>query len=179
MAEAELTQVDVPVRFDDYILTYAQMEAVDREVGVDPALWRERLDEVDPETRGGWEYCMAMTAPLCAAVETDRRAVVAQLAAIFDEVDVILCPTSADAAFAAEGPMPTQVGGVDCHPGMHVLPTMLANLVNLPAISVPAGLTSSGMPVGLQIIGPRFREDICLAIAARYEAAHPWPRLAP
>jgi Asp-tRNA(Asn)/Glu-tRNA(Gln) amidotransferase A subunit family amidase len=32
------------------------------------------------------------------------------------------------------------------------------------------------MPVGLQIIGPRHREDLLLAVAARYEAAQPWPR---
>jgi aspartyl-tRNA(Asn)/glutamyl-tRNA(Gln) amidotransferase subunit A len=56
---------------------------------------------------------------------------------------------------------------------------MLANLANLPAISVPAGLASDGMPVGLQIIGPRHREDLLLAVAARYEAARPWPRHAP
>jgi aspartyl-tRNA(Asn)/glutamyl-tRNA(Gln) amidotransferase subunit A len=35
------------------------------------------------------------------------------------------------------------------------------------------------MPVGLQIIGPRHREDLLLAAAARYEAVRPWPRHAP
>jgi amidase len=68
------------------------------------------------------------------------------------------------------------VNGVRGHGGMAVLFAMLANLVNLPAINVPAGITDGGLPVGLQIVADRFREDVCLRLARVAEQAMPWPR---
>jgi aspartyl-tRNA(Asn)/glutamyl-tRNA(Gln) amidotransferase subunit A len=47
--------------------------------------------------------------------------------------------------------------------------TIVFNSTGLPAISVPIGLTKENMPVGVQIIGPPFREDIILSIAYCYE----------
>ena len=49
-----------------------------------------------------------------------------------------------------------------------------ANLAGLPAISVPCGFTSEGLPVGLQVIGPRCGEEIVLRLALAFEQAHSW-----
>jgi aspartyl-tRNA(Asn)/glutamyl-tRNA(Gln) amidotransferase subunit A len=122
---------------------------------------------------------MGATLPKMAKVEQARRALVEQVAAIFDDVDLLVTPMTCRTAFAAEGPMPTEVAGVPGHGGMAVIHAMLASLVNLPAISIPAGLASDGLPVGMQVIGPRFREDLVLAAAHRYEGVNPWPRHAP
>jgi Asp-tRNA(Asn)/Glu-tRNA(Gln) amidotransferase A subunit family amidase len=75
--------------------------------------------------------------------------------------------------------MPTEICGQPTHAGMSVPFAMLANLVNLPAISVPAGLTGDGLPVGLQVVADRFREDVCLRLARIMEQAAGWPRHAP
>ena len=171
--------VDARLTLSDYTRIYASIEGVDKFVGIDPVLWQTRLDELDPRSAPGWTFLSARTLPEAAAVEDDRRALVRQLASVFDEVDLLLTPTASVEPFAAEGPMPTEVDGVATHMGMSVALTFLASLVNLPAISVPCGLTASGLPVGLQIIGPRYREDLVLAAAARLEVARPWPRLAP
>jgi aspartyl-tRNA(Asn)/glutamyl-tRNA(Gln) amidotransferase subunit A len=57
--------------------------------------------------------------------------------------------------------------------------TMLANLCWNPACSVPAAPTADGLPVGLQIMGRRHADDVVLRLARIFEAAAPWPRLAP
>jgi len=45
------------------------------------------------------------------------------------------------------------------------------NVWGLPAISVPCGFTKGGLPVGLQIAGPHWREDLVLRLAYAYERA--------
>ena len=173
------TLVDRPVELDDYIVLYDRIEGVDQFVGVDPDLWQHHLDDLDPDVAPGWVATPSVTLPKLAKVEEQRRRLVALVAEVFADVDLVLTPMSARPPFAAEGPMPTEVAGVSGHGGMAVIHGMLANLVNLPAMSLPAGTTAEGLPVGLQVIAPRFREDLLLAVAARYEAARPWPRLCP
>ncbi len=179
VAATGATLVDTAVQLEDYTLTYAFIEGVDKFVGIDPDLWEHRLDELDPLSAPGWRYMSQRTLPWQAAVEDDRRRLVQQVASLYEDVDLLLTPTASIPPFAAEGPMPTEVDGREVHGGMSVVLGFLASLVNLPALSVPAGLTQAGLPVGLQIVGPRHREDLVLAAAARYEHAHPWPRHCP
>jgi aspartyl-tRNA(Asn)/glutamyl-tRNA(Gln) amidotransferase subunit A len=53
---------------------------------------------------------------------------------------------------------------------------MLANIGWNPSISVPAGLTSDGLPVGLLVTVRRHRDDIALRLARILEEAAPWPQ---
>ena len=114
-----------------------------------------------------------------ARVERQRRELEQRVAAIFDDTDVLLTPTNACPPFGAEGPMPSEIGGVSCHQGTAALLTMLANICNLPAVTVPAGLTADGLPVGLMITARQHREDICLRLARIFEQTKPWPRHSP
>ena len=50
------------------------------------------------------------------------------------------------------------------------------NLTQQPAITVPCGLTSAGLPMGLQIVGPMFGDALVLRAARAYEAVQPVPR---
>jgi aspartyl-tRNA(Asn)/glutamyl-tRNA(Gln) amidotransferase subunit A len=171
--------VDSALELEDYTRIYAQIEGVDRFVGVERSLWETRLDEADPLLSQGWTRFSSRTLPDAAEVELERRALVVQMATFFDEFELLVMPTASMEPFAAEGPMPDEIDGVRVHRGMSVALTFFASLVNLPAISVPCGLSQDGLPVGLQIVGPRFREDMVLAAAARYEATQPWPRHSP
>jgi len=172
---AGMSFTDVVVQMNDFIGIYAFMEAADRFVDV-PSDWEQRLDELDPLVVEGWRRTAATTLPRFAKVERNRRGLELQVAELFEQTDVLLTPTNACPPFAAEGPMPTEIDGRACHGGHAALLTMLANVANLPSISVPAGMTADGLPVGLMITAPRHREDICLRVARILEQAAPWPR---
>jgi aspartyl-tRNA(Asn)/glutamyl-tRNA(Gln) amidotransferase subunit A len=57
--------------------------------------------------------------------------------------------------------------------------TRPVNVWGLPAISVPCGFTTAGLPIGLQIIGPQRREDTVLKLAYAYEQATDWHKRSP
>ena len=175
---AGLHRVDADTGFDDYIGVYVKIEGADKFVDA-PAWWAERLDELDPLSAGGWPATAKVTLPAFARVERERRRLELRVAELFEHTDVLLTPTNACPPFAAAGPMPTEIGGRPCHGGHAALLTMLANVVNLPAITLPAGVTADGLPVGLMVTAPRHREDICLRLARLWEQAAPWPRHAP
>jgi aspartyl-tRNA(Asn)/glutamyl-tRNA(Gln) amidotransferase subunit A len=175
---AGLQEVHTDVSLDDYIRIYVALEGADRFVDL-PEDWHERLDELDPLVVQGWQRSRAITLPEFALVERDRRILEMRMADIFAHTDLLLTPTNACAPFAAEGPMPTIIGGRECHGGHAALLTMLANIANLPSISLPAGVTSEGLPIGLMVTAPRHREDICLRLARIWEQTSPWPRHAP
>jgi aspartyl-tRNA(Asn)/glutamyl-tRNA(Gln) amidotransferase subunit A len=175
---AELAPSSLDVQLDDYIRVYAFMEAADQFVNV-PDDWEERLDELDPLVAGGWRRTRHVTLPTFARVERDRRLLELRVAEMFERTDVLLTPTNACAPFAAEGPMPTEIGGRPCHAGHAALLTMFANVMNLPSITLPAGVTAEGLPIGLMVTAARHREDICLRLARLWEQHAPWPRHAP
>jgi aspartyl-tRNA(Asn)/glutamyl-tRNA(Gln) amidotransferase subunit A len=53
------------------------------------------------------------------------------------------------------------------------------NVWGLPAVSVPCGFTKGGLPIGLQIAGPQWREELVLRLAQAYESATEWHRRRP
>jgi aspartyl-tRNA(Asn)/glutamyl-tRNA(Gln) amidotransferase subunit A len=87
----------------------------------------------------------------------------------FENVDVIVTPTSPTAAF--------RIGEKTADPLQMYLTdifTISVNLAGVPAISVPCGFTSGNLPVGLQFIGRHFDEESILKIAYAYEQATDW-----
>ena len=92
---------------------------------------------------------------------------------------VVVSPTMCVEGFLADGRFPgSGEGDVDATP-IGAYNTAAANITGHPAISVPAGLSANGVPFGVMVTGPRFRDDVVLALAERWEAASPWPLAAP
>jgi aspartyl-tRNA(Asn)/glutamyl-tRNA(Gln) amidotransferase subunit A len=102
-----------------------------------------------------------------------------EIAAFFREADVLLTPCHSSEAFAAEGPLPELIAGKDASETHGDSFPMLANVGWNPSISVPAGLTESGLPVGLLITVRRHCDEIALRLARVLEKISPWPRHPP
>jgi len=97
-----------------------------------------------------------------------------EVRAFSERFDLLLTPTTAVAPFAADGRPPREIDG-EAVSVLGWMPfTYPFNLTGQPAASVPAGLTTDGLPVGLQIVGRRHADRAVLAAAAAYEAARPW-----
>jgi len=92
----------------------------------------------------------------------------------FAKVDCLLAPVSPFPAFKIgekkEDPLSMYLADIF---------TLAPNLAGICALSVPAGFTESGLPVGLQIMGARFEEDKILAVAKAYEDATEWHKMFP
>jgi amidase len=94
--------------------------------------------------------------------------------AFLERYDYVLTPTIPVPAFRLDRPLPTQIGGVKVERFYDVFLTTYAfSITGLPVMSVPCGLTSQGLPVGLQIVGQRLREDLVLEAAAAYARTCP------
>ena len=104
-------------------------------------------------------------------------AIRAAAARAFQGVDYVLTPTAPMPAFAAEWPAPSND---PARPFGHIGFTVAANMSEQPAISINAGYTAEGLPIGLQIIGQRFDDIGVLRVAALWEklrpSQRPWPR---
>lgn len=98
-------------------------------------------------------------------------------AEIFAEVELILTPTAAALPWPAETPFPDRIAGRPAGPRDHAVFTGWVNIAGLPAISLPVGLSASGLPVGIQFVAG-FGADLALLDFARsFMRHHPAPPL--
>ena len=94
----------------------------------------------------------------------------------FETIDYVVCPTSPTAAFKvgerADDPLSMYLSDIF---------TISANLAGVPAVSIPCGFTSAGLPVGVQVMGRHFDDAGVLAAAATLERTESftdrWPEL--
>jgi len=151
-------------------------------IGVRAALgdaWPACAGDLTPEMRAGLRMAEGRY-DLAARIRIEERRVELNeaMASLFDEVDLIVTASNPDVAFAAEGPLPHTFDGLEGGAGNNGRLTFPANLYGCPAVSIPAG-TVDGLPVGVQIVAPHFREELLLDLALLVERNQPWPLVAP
>ncbi|WP_171126565.1 MULTISPECIES: amidase [unclassified Ruegeria] len=99
---------------------------------------------------------------------------------VFDEFDVLALPSAQVWPFNLDTPYPTEIAGKKMdtyHRWMQVV--VPVSLIGLPSLSVPAGFGPDGMPMGMQIFGPRGADARVLSIGAAYHKATKWPQKRP
>jgi aspartyl-tRNA(Asn)/glutamyl-tRNA(Gln) amidotransferase subunit A len=133
--------------------------------------WRGRLD---PGLVACMEDARRWSAQEYVAMRGRKIAYWDSVRPLFERFDVLLTPTTSVAAFAVGrlNPEGWPQHAWDWFPWASF--SYPFNFTGQPAVTVPAGFTPGGLPVGLQIVGRRFAEVTVLQAAAAFERARPW-----
>ncbi|PYM15379.1 MAG: amidase [Candidatus Rokuibacteriota bacterium] len=139
--------------------------------------WREQMD---PMLLLRLDRATTMTAVDSEQATHRRTALWQTVRRFFERYDLLLTPTLATAAFPIGRVYPDEIDGRPVTNGLQWFPfTYPFNLTGQPAITVPCGFTSDGLPVGLQIVGRRYADLTVLRAARAFELASPWTERRP
>ncbi|KID28730.1 amidase [Prauserella rugosa] len=130
-------------------------------------------DLVDPGLRRVWEQGRTYSASDYLEASATRAELGIHMGEFHTRYDVLITPTMPIQPFEAGHDVPPS-GPYETWPEWTRF-TYPFNMTQQPAITVPAGFTSKGLPVGLQIVGPRHSDDLVLAVAKLVEEINPWP----
>jgi len=123
----------------------------------------------------GTERARAVTPEVYGAAQRARAELVNYLWRLFERYDLLMTPTLPTEAFDARGKFPLEIDGKSIGNPLQVIAfTYPFNLSRHPAATVRAGLTDSGLPCGLQIVGPYHRDELVLQASYAFEQERPW-----
>jgi Asp-tRNA(Asn)/Glu-tRNA(Gln) amidotransferase A subunit family amidase len=136
------------------------------------ASWRSRMSD---GTAAIVQAGASITAGAYVDALHERNAYSAAWAGFFSRYDVLVTPTMQMTAFPVGRLRPETIEGRPVDPFFDDWCTLClpANLAGLPATSVPAGTDEAGLPIGLQVMGPRWSDALTLRVAAAFESSRP------
>ncbi|MBI1200906.1 MAG: amidase [Rhodopseudomonas sp.] len=140
----------------------------------------DKLEQFGVNLKGNVKAGLKVTPMDFAVAEQGRAALFQKFRALFENYDLLVMPASPVKQFPVEQNFPTEVNGKKLENYTDwIAGSFLITLMSLPGGSVPAGKTADGLPVGMQIVGPRFTEPKILSLAKLIQQLHPigWPPL--
>ena len=132
------------------------------------AAYDQDPDRIDPDLQAQIRNGRTFSAVEIAQVLLLREHLYASFMRFFGDHDLLLTPTTPVVSWPIDQLGPAQIGGLPAGPRGHAGYTPLVNYCQAPACSVPAGLVD-GLPIGLQVIGPRYADARVLQMAAQVE----------
>ena len=167
----DLRPADPPVNSDSRLLTAEAYSFHETFLAKNSELYQ-------PETlrriRTGARISTPEYIQLHRAMQECRRAI----AGFFENIDLLVTPTTpipaptiAELTETPDNLRPREI--------LMLRNTRPVNISGVPSVSVPCGFTRSGLPIGMQIIGPHWREDLVLQLASAYEQATDWHKQRP
>ena len=137
----------------------------------------KNLERFSPVFRGVVEYARKRPLEEYMVARRRRFEYVRELDLLLGDDAVLLTPTNCFQTMPPDGTGDDSRGLTGEGPDSYN--TDPQNMTGHPAISVPAGTMPAGVPFGLQITAPRFRDDMALTLAEAWERTNPWPLVAP
>jgi aspartyl-tRNA(Asn)/glutamyl-tRNA(Gln) amidotransferase subunit A len=162
---------EIELGLDDPIAIMKPMWSVALALGV-AHLTNQQRALIDPPLLDLAEPGFGLSALEYRRLEQARENLGRRMAMLHTKYDLLITPQLTTVAFAAGHEVPP--AGLMRHWWEWSPFTYPFNLTQQPAASVPCGLTQSGLPVSMQIVGARFSDGLVLRAARAYEAAHPF-----
>lgn len=134
----------------------------------------DRLEEFGVNLQGNVKAGLKVTPIDFAKSEHVRARLFQRFRELFERYDLLLTPASPVKQYPVTQNFPTEINGKKLENYTDwIASSFLITLMSLPAGSVPAGKSSEGLPVGLQIVGARFEEPRILSLAKLIQTMHP------
>jgi aspartyl-tRNA(Asn)/glutamyl-tRNA(Gln) amidotransferase subunit A len=127
-------------------------------------VWRRTPDRLDPDIGAQIELGLGISGARVTELLKLREEFHAGFTRLFAGFDALLCPVSPVEAWPAGSLGPSEIGGLPAGPRGHAAFTPIFNYGGVPALSLPCGTGRQGLPVGLQIAGPRFADALVLQL---------------
>jgi aspartyl-tRNA(Asn)/glutamyl-tRNA(Gln) amidotransferase subunit A len=169
---SEIVDLDVPE------LSYAAMTSMltssAESAGINRRWFRERYHDFVPHVARGLAVGMAITASEYLTAQRARQRIREAVRAAYEKVDIIAAPTTARVAPPlSEG---VKGNGDDARHASFNQSNLLRfpSMLGLPGCSLPCGINSEGLPIGMQLIGAWFADQTVLNAAAAYQSATDW-----
>ncbi|MDA8602884.1 amidase [Alphaproteobacteria bacterium] len=175
---ASVEHVPAPLPFETLWQSWITLRSW--QVGAALVALQDNKDLMKDSVQWELERALRMTALEAHDASAARAQWLAHATELFQSYDALILPTTQVWPFDINLPWPTEIAGVEMdtyHRWMAV--TVPVSLIGLPSLSMPAGFGDSGLPVGMQLFGPRGADAKILAMGEAYHRQTLWPQRHP